>query len=122
MAGDRRLAGAIKPGEEGALTCGRRHGGGIVDGQHKLPRRGVAFRDFDDDDALRHGGQHVLGAHDLRNMCRKPQPVEAGTGQEGCIGKSFRQFAQARFDIAAETDGIEVLPEAQGLRRAAHRR
>ena len=54
--------------------------------------------------------------------CGKPQPVEAGAGEERGIGHALVELAQPRLDVAAERHDLQVGALPQNLRLPSRRR
>src|SRR3972149_4737556 len=62
--------------------------------------------------------KHPLGRDALGDHLGKPQPVDAGRRQHHGVKLPFGHFPQARVEIAAHVDCLEVPPQVLELRLA----
>src|SRR5665647_467794 len=78
VARDRRLAGAVKLGEEGALAGNRGKGVGMIDARKNFARARVVRARFEADGALRHRRQEFVFTHDRGRVLHQPEPFQSG--------------------------------------------
>ena len=72
MTGDRRAAGAVEHGEEGALAGERGGGVAVIDGGQQRARARVVVARLDRDDPLPNRGQKFLGRQNRRGGVGEP--------------------------------------------------
>ena len=118
-AGDRRVAGAVEPGEEGALGGEALAGGGVVDRREQGRDALVAAALLDADRALRDGGQHLVRVDRSRGTASRPRRLQPGHREEGGGGDAVGELAQPGLDAAAERDDGDVRPAVERLGPAA---
>ena len=127
MAADRRAAGAVEHGEEGALGGHRGRGVGVVDLGDQSARRCVVGAGLDADRALADRRQKFIDVEQSRCGVKQAEPLQAGDGEQRRVGFAGLDLAQPRLDVAAQRHDGKVRPQAldQGLPpqrcRADHR-
>ena len=120
-AGNRRAAGALELGEEGALGGDGKRGRLMINGGEQLGHGQVVDAGLDADGALRHGRQHLVGRHRRGDAVGEAEPLQAGTGQQRRVGGAVLELAQPRLDVAAHGHNGEIGPQVLDLRLAPQR-
>jgi uroporphyrinogen decarboxylase len=94
----------------------------MVDGGEEVRGPVVVGADLDADRSLRHGWQHVVDRHGLRDAARKAKACEPGAGEQRGVDCALLQFTQARVDVAAQRHDLQVGPQSFHLRLPPQRR
>ena len=118
---DRRAAGAVECGEEGAFAGDGVESRDIVDRRQQIVDPGIADAAFDADRPLRRGRREGVGIEDVGQYIDLAEAFQASKRQQGRIHLAHFELAQAGFDQPAEGDDVDIRPHAADQRLAAER-
>ena len=121
VAGDRRAAGAVEHGEEGALGRERDRAAGMIDGGEQLARAAVVGARLDGDDALPDRRQELVDRQHRGGGVGASEPLQAGEREQRGVDLAGGELAQPGLDVAAQAHHREVGPGVLDQRLAPQR-
>ena len=102
VAGDRRAAGAVEHGQEGALGGERGRGVGVVDRGDAARGCGVVGARLDADRALADRGQKFVDVEQCRRRVGRPSRFKPASAEQRGIDLASSSLRKPRLDIAAQ--------------------
>ena len=122
VGGDRHLAAALERAEQRALGAHGQRGRPVVERRPSALTPRVVGARLDGERALPDGRQHLVEVEGEAGHLGAAEPAEPG-GREDRAGHALvLQLAQARLDVAADVDHVEVGAQRQQLRAAPQAR
>src|SRR4029078_1966667 len=121
VAGDRGLAGTIKFAQEGALAHDGSRRIAVIKPGKNITHTVVVLACFNADCPLPYCRQKFLRAHDCSGVIGKTETLKAGECEYRGINVTGINFAQSRFDIAAQRQHAKIRTRSFGDRLPSQR-